>query len=51
VAGVRLGVTVFSYAGTLTITLLGDGQLPDWSTLVTATRQSLGMSAEASRTP
>ena len=51
VAGVRLGVTVFSYAGTLTITLLGDGQLPDWSTLVTATRKSLGMSAEASRTP
>ncbi len=41
VAGVRLGVTVFSYAGTLTITLLGDGQLPDWSTLVSATRRSL----------
>jgi diacylglycerol O-acyltransferase len=41
VAGVRLGVTVLSYAGTLTITLLGDGQLPDWSTLVSATRQSL----------
>src|SRR5215211_7011801 len=44
VAGVRLGVTVFSYAGTLTITLLGDGQLPDWSTLVSATRQSLMVS-------
>jgi WS/DGAT/MGAT family acyltransferase len=45
VAGVRLGVTVFSYAGTLTITLLGDGQLPDWSTLVSATRHSLMVSA------
>src|SRR5215213_9988775 len=44
VAGVRLGVTVFSYAGTLTITLLGDGQLPDWSTLVSATQQSLMVS-------
>ena len=44
VAGVRLGVTVFSYAGTLTITLLGDGQLPDWSTLVSATQQSLVVS-------
>ncbi|HWI00217.1 MAG TPA: wax ester/triacylglycerol synthase domain-containing protein [Propionibacteriaceae bacterium] len=50
VAGVRLGVTVFSYAGTLTITLLGDGQLPDWSTLVTATRDSLVMSGRAFRT-
>jgi diacylglycerol O-acyltransferase len=45
VAGVRLGATVFSYAGTLTVTLLGDGQLPDWSTLVSATRRSLVMSA------
>jgi diacylglycerol O-acyltransferase / wax synthase len=44
VAGVRLGVTVFSYAGTLTISLLGDGQLPDWSTLVSATQQSLMVS-------
>jgi diacylglycerol O-acyltransferase / wax synthase len=45
VAGVRLGVTVFSYAGALTVSLLGDGGLPDWSTLVLATQRSLGISS------
>ncbi len=41
VARVRLGITVFSYAGTLTVTLLGDGDLPDWSNLVPAIRFSM----------
>ena len=49
VAGVRLGVTVFSYAGTLTITLLGDAELPDWSTLVSATQRSLLMFSAGER--
>ena len=43
VAGVRLSVTVFSYADQLTMTLLGDGQLRDWQALVSATSQSLYM--------
>jgi WS/DGAT/MGAT family acyltransferase len=47
VAGVRLGVTVFSYAGVLTITLLGDGLLPDWPALVSSTRRAV---AELART-
>ena len=33
VAGLRMGATVFSYAGELTITLLGDRSLADWETL------------------
>jgi hypothetical protein len=42
-------VTVFSYAGTLTITLLGDGELPDWSTLVSAAQRSLLMLSAGER--
>jgi WS/DGAT/MGAT family acyltransferase len=41
VAGVRLGVTVFSYAGVLDVTLLGDGEVPAWSTLVAGTAREL----------
>jgi diacylglycerol O-acyltransferase / wax synthase len=41
VARVRLGVTVFSYAGALSVTLLGDGDLPEWPDLVSAMRRSL----------
>lgn len=47
VAGVRLGVTVFSYAGTLTVTLLGDGGLPAWGALVARTEQVLDGALEA----
>lgn len=41
VAGVRLAVTVFSYAGTLEVTLLGDTALPGWAALVAGTREGL----------
>jgi diacylglycerol O-acyltransferase / wax synthase len=41
VARVRLGITVFSYAGILSVTLLGDGDLPEWPDLVSAMRRSL----------
>ena len=40
-AGIRLGVTVFSYAGVLNVTLLGDAGVPAWSTLVAGTKQEL----------
>ena len=41
VARVRPGITVFSDAGTLSVTLLSDGDLAEWPDPVSALQRSL----------
>jgi diacylglycerol O-acyltransferase / wax synthase len=47
VAGIRLGVTVFSYAGSLNVALLGDATVPAWAALVAGARDELATRTRA----